>query len=97
MTTLSSPTYVEEGVVHYAVPNMPALVARTATFALAGATLPYVKALADAGIEPALDADPGLANGVMIWEGVVVHGGLATDVGIDATAAPWRAGRRRVA
>jgi alanine dehydrogenase len=97
MTSLSSPTYVDEGVVHYAVPNMPALVARTATFALAAATLPYVRALADAGIEPALDADPGLANGVMVWEGVVVHGGLATDVGIVATAAPWRAGRRRVA
>jgi len=97
MTTLSLPTYVDEGVVHYAVPNMPALVARTATLALAAATLPYVKALAGAGIEPALDADPGLAHGVMIWEGAVVHGGLAADAGIDATAAPWRAARRCVA
>ena len=97
MTTLSSPTYVDEGVVHYAVPNMPALVARTATRALAAAMLPYVKALADAGIERALDADPGLAQGAMIWAGAVVHGGLAADTGIEATAAPWRAGRRRVA
>jgi len=97
MTTLSSPTYVDEGVVHYAVPNMPALVARTATLALAAAMLPYVKALADAGIAPALEADPGLAQGAMIWEGVVVHGGLAADTGIDAMPAPWRAARRRVA
>ena len=97
MTTLSSPTYVDEGVVHYAVPNMPALVARTATRALAAAMLPYVKALADAGIERALDADAGLAQGAMIWAGAVVHGGLAADTGIEATAAPWRAGRRRVA
>jgi alanine dehydrogenase len=97
MTTLSSPTYVDEGVVHYAVPNMPALVARTATLALAAAMLPYVRVLADAGIEPALDADPGLAHGVMIWEGVVAHSGLAADTGIDATPAPWRAARRRVA
>jgi alanine dehydrogenase len=59
--------------------------------------LPYVKALADAGIERALDADPGLAQGAMIWAGAVVHGGLAADTGIEATAAPWRAGRRRVA
>jgi alanine dehydrogenase len=97
MTTMSSPTYVEERVVHYAVPNMPALVARTATLALAAALLPRVQLLADAGIAPALDADPGLAQGAMIWDGAVVHGGLAADTGISATAAPWRAGHRRVA
>ena len=62
MTTLSAPTYVEEGVVHYAVPNMPALVARTATLALAQATLPYVRRLAERGVARALDDDAGLAR-----------------------------------
>jgi alanine dehydrogenase len=100
MTTLSRPTYVEEGVVHYAVPNMPALVARTATCALTAATLPFVRSLADAGIARALDADPGLAAGVMVWDGAIAHPGLAADAGVRGTARPWRPARsprRRVA
>ena len=59
MTKLSEPTYVECGVVHYAVPNMPALVARTATLALTHATLPSVRALAGKGIARALADDAG--------------------------------------
>ena len=90
MTTLSDPTYVEEGIVHYAVPNMPALVARTATLALAAVTLPYILALAGSGIIPAIEADPGLAAGVMAWEGAVVHPGLARDAGVPPSQAPWR-------
>ncbi|MCL4722049.1 MAG: alanine dehydrogenase, partial [Gammaproteobacteria bacterium] len=53
-TTHSHPTYVEEGVVHYCVANMPGAVARTSTFALNNATLPYVLALADKGYRQAL-------------------------------------------
>ena len=94
MTTLSEPTYVEEGVVHYAVANMPALVARTATCALAAATLPYVQRLAERGIAAAVEADPGLAAGVMVWDGVIAHRGLARDAGTQAVAAPWRGARR---
>ncbi len=90
MTTLSHPTYVEEAVVHYAVPNMPALVARTATLALAAAAFPYVRALADLGIADALNADPGLAAGVMVWDGSVAHAGLAADTGLRAVRDPWR-------
>ena len=100
ITSLSSPTYVAEGVVHYAVPNMPALVARTATAALTAATLPYLRALADLGVSKALDSDDGLAAAVMVWEGAVVHAGLAADAGIGATHAPWHASpgaRQRVA
>src|SRR5205823_4287542 len=48
-TSHDTPTYVEEGVTHYAVPNIPALVPRTATLALTRATLPYVQALASVG------------------------------------------------
>jgi len=94
MTTLSEPTYVEEGVVHYAVANMPALVARTATCALAAATLPYVQLLADRGIVAAVEADPGLAAGVMVWDGAIPHRGLARDAGAQVAAAPWRSARR---
>jgi alanine dehydrogenase len=91
MTSLSDPSYVEEGVVHYAVPNMPALVARTATLALTNATLPCVRALAGLGLAGALDADPGLAAAVMTWDGEVVHEGLARDRGYTAHPSAWRA------
>jgi len=91
MTSLSHPTYVDEGVVHYAVPNMPALVARTASLALAAAVLPYVRALADRGVAAAIDADPGLAAGVMAWEGALAHPGLARDAQLPHVARPWRA------
>jgi alanine dehydrogenase len=90
MTTLTNPTYVEENVVHYAVPNMPALVARTATLALAAAALPYLQALADHGIAEALNADPGLAAGLMVWDGAIVHAGLAADAGARAVQHAWR-------
>ncbi len=49
-TTHSDPTYVEEGIVHYCVTNMPGAVARTSTVALTNATLPFVQALADEGL-----------------------------------------------
>lgn len=86
MTTLSQPTYVDEGVVHYAVPNMPALVARTATCALAAAVLPYVQRLAGRGVAGALAADASLAGGTMVLNGAVVHPGLARDAGLRVGA-----------
>ena len=90
MTSLSRPTYVEEGVVHYAVPNLPALVARTATLALADASLPFVRRLADAGIVRAVEDDASLAAAVMVWEGAIVHAGLARDAGRVRRECPWR-------
>ena len=79
-TSHSKPLYVEEGVVHYCVPNMPSACARTATLALAQATLPYVVSLADRGLE-ALAADAGLANGLQVHAGQITHAGLAQDTG----------------
>ena len=76
MTKLSSPTYVEERIVHYAVPNMPSLVARTATEALTSATLPYVERLAR-GVSQALAEDPGLAQAVMVADGAIANADLA--------------------
>lgn len=76
-TTHSAPTYVEEGVVHYCVANMPGAVARTSTFALNNATLPYVLALADKGYRQALLADPGLLAGLNIHRGVITFAAVA--------------------
>jgi alanine dehydrogenase len=72
---------------------MPALVARTASLALAAAVLPYVRRLADAGNADAVEHDAALAAGVMTWDGAIAHAGLATDAGGPVTAAPWRADR----
>ena len=72
-TTHKNPVYVEEGVVHYCVTNMPGAVGRTSTFALCNATLPYAKAIADKGWAAAAIKDPGLAQGLNMVEGNVVH------------------------
>jgi alanine dehydrogenase len=79
-TSHSDPIYVEEGVVHYCVPNMPAAVARTATLALTHATLPYVLELADLGMRSALERDAGLRAGLQVFAGHVTHEALAQDV-----------------
>jgi alanine dehydrogenase len=80
-TTLLDPTYVVSGVVHYGVANMPALVPRTSTFALANATLPYVLHLAARGPRDAVRADPALARGVNVWRGRIIHPAVASALG----------------
>src|SRR5450432_448321 len=72
-TTHSEPTYVDEGVVHYCVTNMPGAVARTSTYALTNATLPFVLALAGKGWRQAMLDDPHLAEGLNIDAGRVTH------------------------
>jgi len=74
-TSHSDPIYVEEGVVHYCVPNMPAACARTASLALERAVLPYVKKI----VEGEIDAD--LATGIQVKTGKVTHEHLARDTG----------------
>jgi len=70
-TTLSQPTYVEEGIVHYCVTNMPGAVARTSTFALNNVTLPFTLMLADKGWKQALRDDPYLRNGLNVHDGKI--------------------------
>jgi alanine dehydrogenase len=82
-TTHSQPIYVEEGIVHYCVANMPAAVARTATLALTQATLPYVLELAAKGLRRAVAENAGLRNGLQVCAGRVTHAGLAQDAGRD--------------
>ena len=79
-TTHAAPTYVDEGVVHYCVTNMPAAVARTSTVALNNATLPFVLAIADRGWRRALSEDAHLRNGLNICEGQVTHPAVARDL-----------------
>ena len=83
-TSHSAPLFIEEGVVHYCVPNMPAAVARSATLALANTTLPYVKALCAKGLRGALD-DTALREGVQLHDGRVVHAHLARDTAREFT------------
>ncbi len=85
-TTHDNPTYVEDGVVHYCVTNMPGAVARTSTEALNNVTLPYVAALADQGWEAALAADAGFAKGLNVHAGRVTHPGVAAAIYPDLAA-----------
>jgi alanine dehydrogenase len=84
-TTLLDPIYRVGDVVHYGVANMPALVPRTSTFALANATLPYVLMLADTGAAEAVRENRDLAKGVNVWRGKVVHPGVAAALGESPT------------
>ena len=81
-TTHAEPTYVEEGVIHYCVTNMPGAVARTSTFALNNATLPFVLALSDKGWRQALADDPHLRAGLNIAAGRVTHRAVADALGL---------------
>jgi alanine dehydrogenase len=85
-TTHSNPTYVVDDVVHYCVTNMPGAVARTSTFALNNATLPFTLALADKGYRGALEADPHLRNGLNVIAGKVTHKAVAAAHGLEFVA-----------
>jgi alanine dehydrogenase len=82
-TTHADPTYIEEGVVHYCVTNMPAACARTATQALAPLVLPYALALAAKGLS-ALADDLQLQTGLNLHRGLLTHRAVATALGLPA-------------
>lgn len=87
-TSHDKPFFIDEGVVHYGVANMPGAVARTSTLALEAATLPYLLRLAAMGPEAAFAADPGFAAGLNVAAGRLCHPGLAADLG--QPAGDWR-------
>jgi alanine dehydrogenase len=86
-TTHAEPTYVVDGVVHYCVANMPGAVARTSTFALNNATLPFTLALADKGYRRALAEDVHLRNGLNIHEGKVTYKAVSEALKLKYTPA----------
>jgi alanine dehydrogenase len=86
-TTHADPYYVEEGVVHYCVTNMPGAVARTSTFALNNATLPFIVKLAEIGPKAAMQADPHLLAGLNVCKGALTHPAVAEAQGKAVTDA----------
>ncbi|MCY4566473.1 MAG: alanine dehydrogenase [Gammaproteobacteria bacterium] len=85
-TTHDDPIYVEEGVVHYCVTNMPGAVARTSTQALNNVTLPYVKAVATLGWREAFRRDAGFAAGLNVHDGAIRHPKVAEALGLRLVA-----------
>lgn len=77
-TTHENPTYVVDGIVHYCVANMPGAVARTSTFALNNATLPFALELANKGYKQALKDNPYLREGLNVYKGHFTHPAVAT-------------------
>ena len=82
-TTHQNPTYEVDGIIHYCVANMPGGVARTSTFALTNATLPFAVQLANKGPKRALLDDPHLLNGLNVHAGKVTYEAVARDLGYD--------------
>jgi alanine dehydrogenase len=84
-TSHDEPVYTVDGVLHYAVPNMPAAVARTSTLALTSTTLPYGLVLA-AGLESAMALRPELKLGLNVHDGAVVHPVVASALQMASAA-----------
>ena len=82
-TSHSEPTYIEEGIVHYCVTNMPGAVSRTSTFALNNVTLPFALAIADKGYQTALAEDEHLRAGLNVHKGAVTNAPVAESLGYD--------------
>jgi alanine dehydrogenase len=81
-TTHAEPTFIKHDVVHYCVANMPGAVARTSTFALNNATLPFTLALADKGPKKALADNPHLRAGLNVYEGKITYQAVAEAIGV---------------
>jgi alanine dehydrogenase len=84
-TTHADPTFVVDGVVHYCVANMPGAVARTSTYALNNATLPFAMAIANKGWRVALHENPHLKNGLNVADGKVTCHPVARELGYEFT------------
>jgi len=87
-TTHEDPIYVDAGVVHYCVTNMPAAVPHTSTYALTNATLTYALEIADRGVEQACRNNRALRYGLNIYDGHVVHPAVAQALG-ESSHEPW--------
>lgn len=83
MTTHTDATFVEEGVLHYCVANMPGAYPKTATLALANATMPYIRKLANEGTIEAIKNSPSLREGVNIYNGSVTNKAVAETQGYE--------------
>lgn len=82
-TSHTHPTYEVGGVIHYCVPNMPGVVARTSTYALTNITFKYASVIAKMGLEEAVKAFPLLEKGVNTYGGKVTYEAVALDLGLE--------------
>ena len=82
-TTHDHPVYIEEGMLHYCVPNMPGAVARTATYAFVNAAMPYIEKIANLGVAGAIAADPAIEKAINTRDGELVHLTLLAEGGLD--------------
>lgn len=87
-TTHQNPVFVEEGVTHYCVANMPGAYARTATQALTNVTYRFIETLADHSLGDALNRQPALLGGINVMGGKVTHKAVAEAHGMECTAPP---------
>jgi alanine dehydrogenase len=85
-TTHEDPTYVEEGVIHYCVGNMPAAWPREASAAISEAALPYILDMAREGVEDAIEENADLRNGVLAWNGRIVDRAIAEEADLPYTS-----------
>lgn len=85
-TSHTHPTYEVNGVIHYCVPNMPGVVARTSTYALTNATLKYASMLAQMGVEDAIAKDRHLFKGLNVYNGFVAYEPVARDLKMEYRA-----------
>lgn len=85
-TTLRDPIFVADEVIHYCVPNVPATVSRTTSYALTNVLLPYLTAVATRGIVGMVDSMPGFAHGIMLYQGNLAHPEIAAALGREVTA-----------
>jgi len=88
-TTHENPTYIEEGIVHYCVANIPGAFPRTSTFALTNATFPYVLQIADKGFEKAMQENETLRKGLNLINGKVVFHAVAESFGLAFIQNPF--------
>lgn len=82
-TTHDRPTFIEEGVTHYCVPNIPSVVARTSTHAYINAALPYIMELANNGIDQTISENPAIAHGLDTYQGKLVNLSRAEHVALE--------------
>jgi alanine dehydrogenase len=84
-TTLRDPIFVTEGIIHHCVPNITSTVARTTSYAISNAALPYLRALAENGLMTAVKDYTALAEGISLYQGNLVHPQLAAALGRTIT------------
>ncbi len=79
-TSHTNPTFVVNDVIHYCVPNMPGVVARTSTYALTNVTFKYASVIAKLGLEAAVKQFPLLEKGINVYGGTVTYEAVASDL-----------------